>query len=187
MESSSALGKSKLSPTRKAIAVAAKRNIAITTMVLGLYSFRPRWPVIDRQALQPVPQVPVARRQHLKPRIGIVKHPAAGYRVKFQQLGITAAFADQAGNPPLDFRRDRLADNGNIKLILLARVIKLASSRAGTTTWPARSRMSCLVRTTEGSRPVHRTSAMQVEVLSYEIGSEDRTRYYHWNRFKIHK
>jgi hypothetical protein len=120
MESSSALGKSKLSPTRRAIAVAAKRNIAITTMVLGLYSFRPAAPLSTGKRSNPCRKFLWHVGKHFKPRIGIVKHPAAGYRVKFQQLGITAAFANQAGNPPLDFGRDRLAYNGNIKLVLLA-------------------------------------------------------------------
>src|SRR6266571_8042068 len=39
--------------------------------------------------------------------------------------------------------------------------IRLGSSSAETTTCPARSKMSCLVWTTDGSTPVHRTSAMR--------------------------
>src|SRR5438445_2576540 len=39
--------------------------------------------------------------------------------------------------------------------------IRLGSSSAEPTTCPARSKMSCLVWTTDGSTPVHRTSAMR--------------------------
>jgi hypothetical protein len=110
--------------------------------------------------------------KHLQPGIGIVKDAAAGNRIKFQQLGLAAAFADQPGNAALDFGRDGLAYYRDIKFILFARIDQTGFIQCGN--HPVACTFQDKLPGAYYRGIDTRTQNQRHAVLSNDFGSEDR-------------